>query len=152
MEGESQDKELQNGKWNVEAPGPGESHVQESSAHERGIREPAVQDSEIQKSDVRRFARAINDLQFYEAHEIMEEVWICQGRPRPSFAQGLVQIAAALEHVKRGNPRGARALAERGLENCLRTSKDQDEALSRFVNTLRNYAKNGFSGNYPQCK
>jgi len=47
--------------------------------------------------------------EWFEAHEVLELLW----RPLPKgpdrhFVQGLIQLAVALEHWRRGNPRGAR--------------------------------------------
>jgi predicted metal-dependent hydrolase len=57
---------------------------------------------------------------WFEAHEVLEAAW----RPLPHgperhFLQGLIQLAVALEHWRRGNPRGARGQwekAQRHLE------------------------------------
>jgi hypothetical protein len=44
--------------------------------------------------------------EWFEAHETWEEIWRPASGPRKSFYQGLIQCAVALEHVRRGNPRG----------------------------------------------
>jgi predicted metal-dependent hydrolase len=43
---------------------------------------------------------------WFEAHEAWEEIWRQAGGPRKNFYQGLIQCAVALEHLRRGNPRG----------------------------------------------
>jgi hypothetical protein len=43
---------------------------------------------------------------WFEAHEAWEEIWRPAGGPRQRFYQGLIQCAVALEHLRRGNPRG----------------------------------------------
>jgi predicted metal-dependent hydrolase len=51
-----------------------------------------------------------NKCDFYEAHEIWEELWAdTQGRPR-RFYQGLIQVAVCLHHFGNGNIRGAKKL------------------------------------------
>ena len=51
-----------------------------------------------------------NDCDFFEAHEIWEELWAdCQG-PSRKFYQGLIQAAVCLHHFGNGNLRGARKL------------------------------------------
>lgn len=50
--------------------------------------------------------QVFNDKEFFEAHEVWEEVWTqCVGE-RARFYQGLIQIAVTLEHMNRNNPRG----------------------------------------------
>jgi len=59
---------------------------------------------------------------FFEAHEVLEGLWI---RTRDEVQRGLIQLAAALYHVQRGNLRGARTMLERSLSrlggNALRS-------------------------------
>ena len=48
---------------------------------------------------------------FFDAHEVLEEVWrtLDRGSPEAQALQGLIQGAVALEHERRGRPdRGAR--------------------------------------------
>ena len=60
-----------------------------------------------------------NRAHFYDAHEVLEDVW----RPSPRGSdtrrhlQGLVQLAVALHHESRGNFVGARSVLDRGLRN-----------------------------------
>lgn len=49
-----------------------------------------------------------NECEFYEAHEVWEELWTeYRGEGRRYF-QGLIQAAVALHHFGNGNIRGAR--------------------------------------------
>ncbi len=43
---------------------------------------------------------------FWHAHEDWERLWLRSTDPTRSFIQGLIQVAAALVHWQRGNPRG----------------------------------------------
>lgn len=46
----------------------------------------------------------------FQAHEVLEEVWrTCPPDQRTAW-QGLAQLAVAITHDRRGNPRGARLL------------------------------------------
>lgn len=58
--------------------------------------------------------RLFNARAFFEAHEAWEDAWRDQppGVKR-DFYQGLIQCAVALEHYRRGNPRGAAKLYHR---------------------------------------
>jgi predicted metal-dependent hydrolase len=54
--------------------------------------------------------RYFNNCDFFEAHEIWEEVWSeTQGASR-RFYQGLIQVAVCLHHFGNGNLHGARKL------------------------------------------
>ena len=51
-----------------------------------------------------------NKCDFFEAHEVWEELWAnTQGPPR-RFYQGLIQVAVCLHHFGNGNIRGAKKL------------------------------------------
>lgn len=51
-----------------------------------------------------------NACDFFEAHEVWEEVWTEYQGPSRKFYQGLIQVAVALHHFGNGNIRGARKL------------------------------------------
>jgi hypothetical protein len=54
--------------------------------------------------------RHFNDCDFFEAHEVWEDLWSDQHGPARKFYQGLIQVAVALHHFGNGNIRGARKL------------------------------------------
>lgn len=54
-----------------------------------------------------------NLAEFFASHEVWEDLWREASGPEKQFYQGLIQCAVALEHVRRGNLRGALRLAER---------------------------------------
>jgi len=49
-----------------------------------------------------------NECDFFEAHEVWEELWTEYRGPARKFYQGLIQVAVALHHFGNGNIRGAR--------------------------------------------
>jgi len=60
--------------------------------------------------------RLFNERHFFEAHEVLEEVWHRErGEPR-LFLQGLIQICAGFHHFQNGNTRGAAELLQRGSD------------------------------------
>jgi len=60
--------------------------------------------------------RLFNEEYFFEAHEVLEEVWRQEhGEPR-LFLQGLIQICAAYHHFQNGNLVGAITLLQRGAD------------------------------------
>ena len=48
-----------------------------------------------------------NNLEFWEAHESWESLWLAADGDLVEFYQGLIQLAAAYHHAKRGTLRGA---------------------------------------------
>jgi predicted metal-dependent hydrolase len=56
-----------------------------------------------------------NAAEFWEAHESWETLWLVAKSDVKQFLQGLIQVAAAYHHVKRGTLRGAPRLFEAGM-------------------------------------
>lgn len=54
--------------------------------------------------------RLFNSGEWFDAHEVWEDIWRLASGQRKHFYQGLVQCAVVLEHVRRGNPRGVRSV------------------------------------------
>src|SRR6266542_225880 len=48
--------------------------------------------------------------EYFEAHEVWEEIWHMAYGLKYEFYQGLIQCAVALEHYRRSNPRGVISL------------------------------------------
>ncbi len=51
-----------------------------------------------------------NECEYFEAHEIWEELWTEYQGPSRRFYQGLIQVAVCLHHFGNGNTRGAKKL------------------------------------------
>src|SRR5678815_4746602 len=51
-----------------------------------------------------------NDHEFFEAHEVWEDIWHMAFGLKHEFYQGMIQCAVALEHYRRSNPRGVVSL------------------------------------------
>jgi hypothetical protein len=51
---------------------------------------------------------------YFECHEVMEELWLTEGRS--PFYQGLLQVAVALYHFRAGNISGAGKLFAAAVE------------------------------------
>jgi predicted metal-dependent hydrolase len=51
-----------------------------------------------------------NECEFFEAHEVWEDLWSELQGPARRFFQGLIQVAVCLHHFGNGNLRGARKL------------------------------------------
>jgi len=53
-----------------------------------------------------------NRREFFEAHEVWEDIWMESLRDRADFYKGLIQAAVAILHFTNGNLSGARKLYE----------------------------------------
>ena len=65
-----------------------------------------------------RFQRGVelfNAASWYEAHDVLEELWHETADPDRRVLQGLIQVAVAHVHLERGNTRGATILLGEGL-------------------------------------
>ena len=73
----------------------------------------------IHRQSFERGLDLFNRAHFFDAHEVLEDVW--RALPRSSAAkkhlQGMVQLAVAFHHQSRGNLRGARSVLDRALRN-----------------------------------
>ena len=67
--------------------------------------------------------RLFNRAEFFEAHEVLEDVWRASPEPEKKFLQGLIQIAVGLHHYGTGNLVGARSLLDRAAKNLARYPK-----------------------------
>lgn len=68
---------------------------------------------EEQTSQDPRYLKGIeyfNACEFFEAHEVWEDLWAEIEGPSRKFYQGLIQVAVCLHHFGNGNVRGARKL------------------------------------------
>ena len=70
--------------------------------------------------DSKAFHRGVelfNHAEFFEAHEVWEDVWRAAPSQEKKFLQGLIQIAVGLHHHFTGNRIGAQSLLARGSHN-----------------------------------
>ena len=63
------------------------------------------------------FVEAFNTGRYFEAHEILEEVWLHYSGPDRRFYQGLIQVAVAAHHHTQGNLLGAERVAASARRN-----------------------------------
>ena len=62
-------------------------------------------------------ATLFNAREFFDAHEVWEDVGRAAPVEEKKFLQGLIQVAVALHHHSRGNLDGARSLLARAQRN-----------------------------------
>ncbi len=65
---------------------------------------------------IRDGVRLFNERYFFEAHEVLEDVWHRDHGPSRLFLQGLIQVCAGFHHYQNANPRGAAELLQRGTD------------------------------------
>src|SRR5690242_1361428 len=51
--------------------------------------------------------------QFFECHEVLEEIWLKAEGPERELLHALIQSAVALHHFQRGNLKGAQSVSRR---------------------------------------
>jgi DUF309 family protein family protein len=79
----------------------------------------SCQNGRVDRAEFEKGINLINNQHFFEAHEVLEDLW----RPMPlddphrPLMQGLVQIAVALHHCSTGNRTGALSVMRRAANN-----------------------------------
>lgn len=77
---------------------------------------------------------------FFECHEVMEELWMEEGRN--PFYQGLLQVAVGLYHHENGNISGAIKLFTAGIEKLSTSSETRlGIHIGHLLEKSRNYVK-----------
>lgn len=64
-----------------------------------------------------RGVELLNHGEFFEAHEVLEDVWRDAPEPDRKFLQGLIQVAVAFHHRSCGNLVGFRSVLARACGN-----------------------------------
>src|SRR5205814_7049852 len=88
---------------------------------------------------------------FYEAHEVLEELWLADRHgPNGSFYKGLIQLAGAFVHLQKGRLRPAAALFKLSRTNvgkypAVHLRLAVRETLSLIEHWLGSLEKNGLN-------
>ena len=99
------------------------------------------------------YFECFNRQQFFEAHEVLEELWLSQrGQAKDLFYKGLIQLAGAFVHVQKQRRSPARSLLKLARANLGRFPRpfdglDLDEVL-QLIDTWSNSleAEDGVGG------
>jgi|SRR5581483_3509810 len=59
----------------------------------------------------------LNRQEYFEAHEVLEDVWRAAPSAHKRFLQGLVQVAVAFHHYTHANTTGAQSVLRRAINN-----------------------------------
>jgi len=71
----------------------------------------------VNSSDLSRGVALFNQREFFEAHEVLEDIWRAAPAEQKKYFQGLCQTAVAFHHFSTGNRIGMRSVMERALRN-----------------------------------
>jgi uncharacterized protein len=71
-----------------------------------------------------RGVQLFNHGHYFEAHEVLEDVWRTARADERKFLQGLVQLAVAFHHHSNGNKVGACSLFRKAVQNLETTCSD----------------------------
>ena len=81
-----------------------------------------------------------NDGDYFEAHEVWEDLWMNAAGPERKFYQGLIQAAVALYHFCNGNLRGA-----------IKLYHSSHDYMKGFAPSYLGLDVAGFSGQMERC-
>ncbi|TLZ85250.1 MAG: DUF309 domain-containing protein [Methanobacteriota archaeon] len=90
--------------------------------------------------------RLFNEEYFFEAHEVLEDLWKREPGKSKVFLQGLIQICAAYHHFQNGNLIGAETLLDRGKRRTESLSSRASNARARDLRTRAPGADHGHPG------
>ena len=65
----------------------------------------------------RQFVELFNQQKYFEAHEVLEDEWRIEKGIKRNFYQGMIQIAAVMVHMQKGNRKGAEELLLKAAKN-----------------------------------
>jgi len=63
------------------------------------------------------FIECFNRQEYYQAHDVLEELWLKTTGERRDFYKGLIQTAAVFLKLQQGKPEPARRLAQRAASH-----------------------------------
>ena len=107
----------------------------------------------VYSSELRRGIELFNRGAFFEAHEVLEDVWRASPEADKKFLQGLTQLAVAFHHHSRGNLAGAGSVLDRAVRNLSQYPDGHHgiglEDLRQQVDAWKKSLKNGSPGSPP---
>src|SRR5262250_625784 len=78
------------------------------------------------------FFRCWNEQRYYEAHDVLEQLWLNIKSPDADFFKGLIQAAGAFVHLQKRFEHPLHAKHSRRLSPAVRLFGLADRNLSRF--------------------
>src|ERR1700751_5499796 len=81
----------------------------------------------------RAYFRCWNEQQYYEAHDVLEQVWLSRDSGDGDFFKGLIQAAGAFVHLQRNFERPSHAKHSLRLPPAVRLFRLAEKNLSKFA-------------------
>ena len=81
----------------------------------------------------RAYFRCWNQKQYYEAHDVLEQLWLRRGSADDDFFKGLIQAAGAFVHLRKQLEQPTHAKHSRRLPPAVRLFRLAGKNLSKFV-------------------
>ncbi|HME87983.1 MAG TPA: DUF309 domain-containing protein [Chthoniobacterales bacterium] len=81
----------------------------------------------------RAFFRCWNDQCYYEAHDVLEQLWLNNDTGDDDFFKGLIQAAGAFVHLKKNFEHPTHAKHGRRLRPAVKLFKLAEKNLSKFA-------------------
>ena len=81
----------------------------------------------------RAYFQCWNDQQYYEAHDVLEQVWLTKDSPDDDFFKGLIQAAGAFVHLQKNFEHPANPKHGRRLGPAVRLFKLAEKNLTRYA-------------------
>lgn len=86
-----------------------------------------------QRALFRRGVDLFNAGDFYECHEVLEELWMDSQAPDRRFLQSLIHFAVGFYHHERGNRNGATRQLHKGLKKIQDYLPDWDGVQTELI-------------------
>ena len=81
----------------------------------------------------RAYFRCWNKQQYYEAHDVLEQIWLSRNSEDDDFFKGLIQAAGAFVHLQRNFEYPSHAKHSRRLPPAVRLFRLAERNLSKFA-------------------
>src|SRR5882672_9752182 len=79
------------------------------------------------------FFRCWNEQRYYEAHDVLEQLWLKTKSPDADYLKGLIQAAGAFVHLQKRYQHPSHAKHSRRLPPAVRLFRLAEKNLSRFA-------------------
>jgi Domain of unknown function (DUF309). len=103
------------------------------------LAESTGEDLQLDRGDVekhpyyRAFFRCWNEQQYYEAHDVLEQLWLNTESPDADFFKGLIQAAGAFVHLQKRFEHPSHAKHSRRLPPAVRLTRLAQRNLVNFA-------------------
>src|SRR6184192_3486654 len=105
----------------------------------RFVAELGAGDADLNQSDIakhpfyRAFFHCWNEQRYYEAHDVLEQLWLKTKSPDADYFKGLIQAAGAFVHLQKRYQHPSHAKHSRRLSPAVRLFRLAERNLSNFA-------------------